>query len=50
MPLCQRQNVAVCKIIVNDEALDWKCELRYLGVHVVSANVLRYNLQVMRQK
>ena len=50
MRIGQRHNAEVCKIIVNDEALDWKCELRYLGVHFVSANVLRCNLQVMRQK
>jgi hypothetical protein len=50
MRIGQRHNAEVCKIIVNDETLDWKCELRYLGVYFVSANVLRCNLQVMRQK
>ena len=43
MRIGQRYNAEVCKIIVNDETLDWKCELRYLGVYFVSANVLRCN-------
>jgi hypothetical protein len=50
MRIGQRHNADACQIIINGEMLDWKKELKYLGVNFVSANVIRLNLQSMRQK
>ena len=38
------------KHTLNSETVDWKCELKYLGVNLVSGNVLKFNLQTVRQK
>jgi len=37
-------------IVINDEQLDWKKEMRYLGVYFVSANSFKCNLQICRHK
>lgn len=50
MRIGPRHNVDVSKIAINAETLEWKNELKYLGVNFLSANVIRCNLQIMRQK
>jgi len=37
-------------IVINDEQLDWKKEMRYLGVYFVSANSFKCNMQICRHK
>jgi hypothetical protein len=46
----KRHNEKVAPLIINNQALVWKQELRYLGVFVVSANTFDCNLQTARQK
>ena len=40
----------VCNISVGNELLEWKSEIRFLGVFIVSASVFKCNFQVVRQK
>jgi hypothetical protein len=40
----------IASVVINNEALDWKQEMRYLGVFFVSANSFKCNLQLSRQK
>ena len=37
-------------IIINGESLEWKSELRYLGVTFLKASTVKCNLQNVRQK
>jgi hypothetical protein len=46
----KRHNEKVAPLIINNQALVWKQELRYLGVFVVSANTFDCNLQTARHK
>ena len=39
-----------CKMVVHDNEMDWKSQLRYLGVTFTSSNLVGYNLQAARQK
>ena len=50
MRIGHRHTAIVSNIVIQNQSMDWKCELRYLGVHFVSGNVLKCNLQVIRQK
>ena len=43
-------NVNIDNIIVNGCSLDWKSELRYLGVTFLRALTIKCNLQCVRQK
>jgi hypothetical protein len=39
----------IASVEVKGQALEWKQEMRYLGVHIVSANSFKCNLQKARQ-
>jgi hypothetical protein len=45
-----RHKADVGNIVINAERMDWKCELKYLGVYFVASKVLKCNLQMARQK
>ena len=40
----------ISPILIDNEPLEWKQEMRYLGVFIVSANTFKCNLQSARQK
>ena len=46
----QRHNSSVGCIDIQSQSMDWKSELRYLGVYFVSSNTIKCNLQIIRQK
>ena len=46
----KRRQCPVSKMVIFDNALEWKSELRYLGVVISSSNTIKYNLQSARQK
>ena len=46
----KRRQCPVSKMVILDNALEWKSSLRYLVVVISSSNVIKYNLQSSRQK
>ena len=50
MRIGERHKAEVSKIYIQSEAMDWKCEMKYLGVYFLAAKVLKCNLQPVRQK
>ena len=50
MRVGHRHKAHVNNIVIQNQSMDWKCELRYLGVHFVSGNNIKCNLQIIRQK
>ena len=45
-----RRSVPVSNMVIHNQSIEWKSELRYLGVVIVSSNCIKYNLQAARQK
>jgi len=45
-----RHNAPVNNIIIQKQSMDWKGELCYLGVYLLSVKSLKCNLQLGRQK
>ena len=39
-----------CNVSHNNHALAWKSELKYLGVHLLSGKMLKFNMQPVKQK
>ncbi len=42
-------NIHAANITINETALEWKSELKYLGVTFLKAPTIKYNLQIVRQ-
>src|SRR5271165_3878920 len=45
-----RHKAEVANFVIQTQAMEWKCELKHLGVYLLSAKVLKSNLQSVRQK
>ena len=50
MRIGNRHSIDISKIVVNSVSMEWKKDIRYLGVSLVSANNPKYNLQNVKQK
>ena len=52
--LCMRigknHSEKVALMSINNHSLDWKQEIRYLGVYILSSNSFKCNMQPARQK
>jgi hypothetical protein len=46
----KRHTDDIIPISIINQCLEWKQEIRYLGVYIVSANTFKLNLQIPRQK
>ena len=46
----QRHNVIMSHLKILDTVIEWRTEIRYLGIVIVSANYMKCNLQNARQK
>lgn len=46
----KRHNANVANIMIHGDPIEWKQELKYLGLQFVSASRLKCNLQILRQK
>ena len=45
----ERHKAEVANIVIKTQSMEWKCELKYLGVNLLSAEVLKINLQSVPQ-
>ena len=45
----KRHNEQISQVVINNQALEWKQEIKYLGVTFVSANSFKCTLQAARQ-
>jgi len=50
MRIGRRHGEHISPILIDNQPLEWKQEMRYLGVFLVSANTFKCNLQSARQK
>ena len=50
MRVGKRHNVTVSNIEIDNSPIEWKKELKYLGLQFVSASRLKCNMQISRQK
>ena len=50
MRIGKKHNESIAPVVIKDQPLEWKKEMRYLGVFIVSGNSFKCNFQIARQK
>ena len=50
MRIGKKHNEKIDCILINNQPLEWKQEMRYLGVYFVAGKCFKCNLQINRQK